>query len=253
MSGQSSNSSADTVVEEENDTPTWRVVLVTVASLLALLTSIYLIHYVIRMKPKPDEFGASTILLYSLGALAVLVVPWKKIGLIPTEIGGVKFERIFEKQKAEEIETIVQLRSEITALTEKVQKLSMSLDMIAPTVESSASNLEVPPQRVISGSGASTLKSIRVDGEGENVSAASGPQVIQGLVVGFLRSRKGLFLSPQKIRAESRTRVGYKLLYEVSLNTLKEALYVAVSEKKITTKISRLGNTLYGMSKNSHL
>jgi hypothetical protein len=86
-----------------------RIGLVLGALLLSLCALAYLIYYAICFHPKPSEAAVPTLLFIGLGALVVLLAPWRDLGLIPTEIAGVKFERIVNAQKKEQIAAIVPL------------------------------------------------------------------------------------------------------------------------------------------------
>ena len=67
-----------------------RVLLVIAASLLSFIGLAYLIYYAVCNHPKPSEIAVPTLLFIGLGALVVLLAPWRDLGLIPTEIAGLK-------------------------------------------------------------------------------------------------------------------------------------------------------------------
>jgi hypothetical protein len=126
---------SDEAGEYENVGEVWsglRLVLVVGASLLSLIALAYLIYYACRFHPKPSEVAVPTVLFIGLGALVVLLAPWRDLGLIPTEIAGVKFERIINARKKEQIAAIVPLQEELKDLKAKYELLMSTIDSSNP-------------------------------------------------------------------------------------------------------------------------
>ena len=81
---------------------------------------------------KGGDVAVPKVLFAGLGALVVLLAPWRDLGLIPTEIGGVKFERIVKAQKKEQIDAIVPLQEELKVLKAKLEVLSRVVEDSSP-------------------------------------------------------------------------------------------------------------------------
>lgn len=82
-----------------------------------------MIFYGWKTQAKPSDIAVPTILFIGLGALAVLVVPWKEIGFVPTEIFEFKFTDVVNAQKKEQIDAIVPIQEEIKTLQVKYDEI----------------------------------------------------------------------------------------------------------------------------------
>lgn len=64
----------------------------------------------------PKELGIPTLLLFAIGALLVILIPWSKLGIRIKKIGSFEFEQIVLSQKKEQAELL-------DSLSQRVEKL----------------------------------------------------------------------------------------------------------------------------------
>ena len=217
-----------------------RIFLVVASAALTVLSLAYLIFYGWNTHAKPSDIAVPTILFIGLGALAILVVPWKEIGFVPTEVFGFKFADIVNAQKKEQIDAIVPLQEEVKALQAKYEELSRAitgLDARSPGREIDLKGIRAPGQ--------DTEEPPEVD------AAAKRSDELQSLLLRFMRRYRGSFFSPLRIQRWGAAQKGFSDLGDFSKEEIRDALFKAVSENGVTTKISRKGSTLYGLSMRS--
>lgn len=206
-------------------TPAWRIWLIILASAIAALALFYLIHTVIvDPKTKPSDVSATTIFLYSLGAIVLLVVPWREIGLIPKKIGEIEFDTALSTQKKEQIDANVALQAEVDKLKETVAALQASIRATGREL-----HLQI------------------VDTPGTD--DFSQTSEAENLVFRFLERYKGTFFSPLRLRNWGSKQNGFSELNKFSKEEVTKVLADGVAKRTISVKVSAIGNTLYGISK----
>jgi hypothetical protein len=212
------------------------------ASLLTLIGLAYLIYYAISHHPKPSDVAVPTVLFIRLGALVVLLAPWRDLGLIPTEIGGVKFERIVKAEKKEQIDAIVPLQEELKALKAKLEVLSRVVGVSSPGL--------LEEQEKQAGAEAARLAP-SLNEKGGRVPDPARPEQLKALLVTFFRRHRGTFFSPIRIQQWGSRQKEFSDFKHYSIDEIREVLFKAVADDEIDTNISKKGKTLYGLSTRS--
>lgn len=210
--------------EASTKTPIWRVSLVILASCVAALAFSFLILTVMKQpQTKPSDVSAGTIFLYSLGVVVLLVVPWRDIGLVPKKIGEIEFDTVISTQKKEQIDANVALRTELDKLRARIAAIELSIQ---------ASGLSQP----------------LVFPKIEEVDGARLAK-LEDLIMRLLERHRGVFFSPLRLRNWGSEKTGFSDLAQYSKEEVTKALSDAVSKRGISVKVSRMGNSLYGLSK----
>ena len=215
-------------VEELNSssgTPAWRIWLIILASAIAVLALSFLIRsVVVDPKTKPSDVSATTIFLYSLGAIVLLVVPWREFGLIPKKIGEIEFDTVLSTQKKEQIDANVALQAEVDKLKGTVAALQASLR--SSGTDARFQIIDIP-----------------------GISDSSEGSEAEDLVVRFLERYKGTYFSPLRLRKWGSKQHGFSDLNKFTKEEITKVLADGVAKRTIGVKVSTMGNTLYGMSK----
>jgi hypothetical protein len=205
----------------------WKKGCIAGAILLTLASGVYLSYYAFAFHPKPSEIAAPLLFMIGLASLALLVIPWKELGFFPTEIAGVKFERIANEQKKEQIDAIVPIQQDIDKLKAQYEAIlgSASLNMVI-----CGEQLAKKEQRLVEQAGDQSNKTL------------------ENTVLAFLRQYRGQFFSPLRIQQWGGARAGFEVLSDHSTDQIRKALFEGVRAGMIDTSISKKGNTLYGVS-----
>jgi len=218
--------------EASSGTPAWRVRLVVLASLVAALALAFLIFTVLKHpQTKPDDVSAGTIFLYSLGAIVLLVVPWRDIGLVPKKIGEIEFDTVISTQKKEQIDANVALQAELDQVKAKVIALEASIRAL------SASKSLVSSESILTGTS-----------QVETAEAAHLAE-LEDLIMRFLEEHKGVFFSPLRLRNWGSLQAGFSGLAHYTKEQITKTLSEGVSKRGIKVRVSWRGNSLYGLSK----
>jgi hypothetical protein len=104
--------------------PGIRPVLVTLLAAVMVFVMVLIVIYSQRSDFKPSEYGLGTVLTFCLAGLVVLLVPWNKLGLTITEIGGIKVaEKMIKVQTHEQNKDVVELRDKILAIENQLSTM----------------------------------------------------------------------------------------------------------------------------------
>jgi hypothetical protein len=207
----SPNEDAIPVSEEVTLPLRLKVILALVFGIPASLVLILLSVYALRKDAKPSELGLGTVLVFCLAALAVILIPWEALGLRLTKIGFLEFSQVIRTQKKEQGESIAFLQEQIDALKQIVEtnKGAQAVEPLTPH-----------PSHVL-------------------------PVVLWR----FLKNYPGRFFSPLLINKWGAKQPGFQELSSFSKEEISQALLKMLSENQVRTKLSKRGNTLYGVSR----
>ena len=236
----------DLIIEEtvdpgEGTSSKWRTGLIWLSAIVAFATLAYLTYFVFNTHPKPSEIDAGYILLFSCAAFALLVIPWQKIEFIPTEIAGVKFERILGAQKKEQIEEFVAIRNDIKNLRARLDALDVPGRL--PQISAAADRPSLPDIVVIPTPEPTKPK----------IAAQSVSDELTTLLIKFFTTFKGSFFSVSRIRNWGGQQKDFESLKQFTHGQIKAKVFDLVAENTLRTAISQRGNTIYGLSGRSSL
>jgi hypothetical protein len=218
----------------------WRIGLVAGGTILSVLALVYLGVYAIRVHPKPSELGISNVLFVGLGIVAVLVIPWKELGFVPTEIAGlVKFERIVNTQKQEQIAAIVPLQADLKDLKNKYESIVNALAISNPGF--------MEEHKLLLAKEETKASTIPAAASGSD-SVLDRPAQLNALLLKFFRKYRGSFFNPIRIQHWGGARTGFSKLGNFSTDEIEQALFKGVADKTIDTMVTNKGSTLYGLS-----
>ena len=153
----------------------------------------------------PNELGLSSIFLFSITALFLVWIPWSKLGIRISKIGGIEFKEIVQEQASEHAE-------EISYLEDRVELLEAHIR--------------------------------RVDNVTEFKESFQEPE-LRKLLMDFLTKYKDWAFSPSRIRVWGSKQQGFYALSEYDHPFIRSTLQKMVSENLLETRISKKGNTLY--------
>ena len=194
------------------------------------------------LPPEAQRCGGPTLLFIWLGTVAVLVIPWKELGFIPTEIAGVKFERIANAQKQEQIAAIVPLQEELKDLAAKYESIVNALAASSPGL------VEEHKQSNTKELDTASIDPNETTGFDKTLDHSTE---LNALLLQFFRKYRGSFFSPVRIQHWGSSRTGFAALGNFSTDEIRQALFKGVDDKAIDTMVNGKGNTLYGLSKRS--
>jgi hypothetical protein len=190
------------------DIPGWLRWTVSIISIvLIFFCSIYAYKYVGNPKDyvSPKDLGLSSLFLFSITALFLVWIPWSRLGIRISKIGGIEFKEIVQGQASEHAEDISYLEDRIESLEAHIRK---------------------------------------VDEMSEFTESFQEPELRQQLLT-FLTKYKEWAFSPSRIRAWGSQQQGYSALSNYEHPFIRSTLQKMVSENLIETRISKKGNTLY--------
>jgi hypothetical protein len=153
----------------------------------------------------PKDLGLNSIFLFSIVALFVIWIPWEKLGIRISKIGGIEFKEIVQEQASEHAEELSYLEDRIESLEAHIR----NDDRITELTE----NFQEPQLRV---------------------------QLIE-----FLTKYNKWAFSPSRIKAWGSQQQGFSGLSAYEHPFLRSTLQKMVSEKLLETRISKKGSTLY--------
>jgi len=188
--------------------PCWLSWLVSiVGAALIIFCVIYTSKYLSAPKDyaSPKELGLSGIFLFSVSAIFLVWIPWSKLGVRISKIGGIEFKEIVQEQASEHAEELSFLEDRIEFLEARIRKL----DETAEITES----FQEPELRKI--------------------------------LIEFLTKYKEWAFSPSRIRAWGSQQQGFSSLSNYGHPLIRSTLQKMVSENILETRISKKGNTLY--------
>ena len=175
----------------------------------AALILFLLIRYSLTAEAKPSELGLGTVLIFCLAGLATILIPWDLLGMRLTKIGPLEFKQVINTQKKEQSET--------------VQFLQNQIDEIKKAIET--------------GGGSKTVRSFQ-----EQPSAA-----LPVLLERFFRNYPRRFFSPYTIISWGGRQPAFKELASFKKEEVTQTLLSMLATGQVQTRISRKGNTLYGI------
>ncbi len=179
----------------------------------AFLVLLLLVHYGLRPDAKPSEFGLGAVLIFCLTGLVIILVPWGTLGLRLKKIGPLEFEQVISTQKKEQSESVAFLQRQIDELKKAFEASPSGVERVEPLSEPH-------PSFVL-------------------------PNVLQK----FLKNYPGRFFSPFTIKNWGAKRSGFEELGSFSKAEISQALLTMLAANQLQTKLSKRGNTLYGVSR----
>jgi hypothetical protein len=172
-----------------------------------------LIHYGLRDDVKPSELGLGAALIFCLACLAIILIPWRMFGLGLKKVGPLEFREVISTQKQEQSESVTFLQNQIDQLKAALEK------KVGSPVDAESSFRPTP--------------SI----------------ALSFLVEKFLRNHSGRFFSPFKVKSWGSEQAGFEQLGSFSSAEITQALLTMLAANRVRTKLSKKGNTLYGVSR----
>lgn len=157
----------------------------------------------------PKDLGLTSVFLFSITILIVVWIPWSRLGVRITKIGGIEFEKIVTQQASEHAEEISYLEDRIEVLEGHVRKSNGMIELEEHFAE---------------------------------------PKVRE-LLLEFLLKYSRWSFSPSRIRAWGSQQQGFSALGEYEHQQIRTVLQKMVSENELETKISNKGNTLYRIAR----
>jgi hypothetical protein len=182
-------------------------------SIPALFVLLLLVNYGLRPDAKPSEFSLGSILIFCLTGLVIVLVPWGTLGLRLKKIGPLEFEQVISTQKKEQSESFAFLQGRIDELKKALEARPSGVERVEPLSD-------LHPSFAL-------------------------PIVLQK----FLRNYPGRFFSPFTIKNWGSKRPGFEEFDSFSKTEISQALLTMLAANQVQTKISKRGNTLYGISR----
>lgn len=212
MSGQESNyEKPEEELESATsnfDIPIWlRWFVSTISVLLITFCSIYAFKYVSHPSEyaSPKDLGLSSLFLFSITSLFLVWIPWSRLGIRISKIGGIEFKEIVQEQASEHAEELSYLEDRIESLEAHIRK---------------------------------------VDEMSEFTEKFHEPELRKQLLE-FLTKHKEWAFSPSRIRAWGSQQQGFSAFANYEHPFIRSTLQKMVSENILETRISKKGNTLY--------
>ncbi|MEH6548282.1 MAG: hypothetical protein V7701_17735 [Sneathiella sp.] len=159
--------------------------------------------------PAPKELGLSGVFLFFTTVLILIWIPWDKLGLRITKIGGIEFKEIVAEQASENAEEFSYLQDRIEYLEGKLH----SMDELAVFHEK-----------------------------------FEGPE-LRNLLLEFLDNYKIWSFSPSRIMSWGAQQQGFSALSSYEHRRIRSTLQSMVAETLLETRVSKKGNTLYRIAK----
>lgn len=153
----------------------------------------------------PSDLGLTMVFLFSIFSLFIVWIPWHKLGMRITKIGGIEFKEIVAEQASEHAE-------EISYLEDRIEVLEANY---------------------------------RRNSEVAEISEHFQEPELRGLLTDFLTKYHNWAFSPSRIRAWGSQQQGFSTLTNYEHPFIRSTLQKMVSEGVLETRISKKGNTLY--------
>jgi hypothetical protein len=188
--------------------PTWfRVVVISIAALLILLSGIYFARYTYEPERfvAPSDLGLGFLILSGVALMLAVIAPWGTIGRIFSKLGPIEFARILETQTQEHAEAVSELRVRLDEVEEKARGIT-GLEPIT-----------------------------------EHLAAVA----LHPLLTKFLRQFAPTAFSPVRIQKWGSRQPGFEEFAKYTSSDIRIVLQKMVADGSVTTTISQLGNTLY--------
>lgn len=188
--------------------PKWIKIITASICIIILSTSVFLMWKYVEAPQQyasPKELQLVNLIIFSLSILILVLVPWNKMGIRIRKIGTVEFDRVVSGQARENAEEFAELRARI----EELEGRTDGMDEINSITEH-FSGIELRP-----------------------------------LLLKFLKSYEPKAYSPLKIYKWGSRQSGFEKLSNHSQGMIRKILQNLVVDGEVSTRVSRLGNTLY--------
>lgn len=183
----------------------WPVTLISTAMIIIWAYVSIRHFYSPKIYAAPSELGLGAISLFSLMLVVAIWIPWRRLGIRVTKIGGIEFEEIFSNQATEHSEEISYLEDRIELLELHIRKADESIILTEQFSE---------------------------------------PE-LRDLLIRFLKEHRKWSFSPSRIKIWGQQQKGYSELSSYEVPFIRSILQKLVSERELETRISKKGNTLY--------
>lgn len=102
----------------ESVLPRWTRILLSLFLIAVIVSCGFVIgfHIANPHSASPKELGIPTFLLFAIGALLIINIPWSRLGIRIKKIGSLEFEQVVLSQKKEQAELL-------DSLSQRVEKL----------------------------------------------------------------------------------------------------------------------------------
>jgi hypothetical protein len=190
------------------DIPDWLRWAVSIISIvLIFFCSIYAYKYLGHPNDyaSPEDLGLSSLFLFSITALFLVWIPWSRLGIRISKIGGIEFKEIVQEQASEHAEELSYLEDRIESLEVQIRK---------------------------------------VDDTSGLTESFQEPELRKQLLKFLIKYKEWAF-SPSRIRAWGSQQQGFSAFSNYEHPFIRSTLQKMVSENVIETRISKKGNTLY--------
>ncbi|MFM2484349.1 hypothetical protein [Celerinatantimonas yamalensis] len=190
------------------DLPSWLKILTSIVSGAFLIFIVaYTWKYLCAPKvlASPKDLGLSGIFLFSISALFLVWIPWSKLGIRISKIGGIEFTQIVREQALEHAEDLIYLEDRIESLEAQARSTNEMAEL---------------------------TETIHEPG-------------LQKLLLEFLTKYKKWAFSPSRIRVWGSKQQGFSAISRYEYPFIRSTLQKMVSENILETRISKKGNTLY--------
>ncbi|WP_415883804.1 hypothetical protein ACMXYN_04645 [Neptuniibacter sp. PT8_73] len=184
----------------------------TVFSILVMSGCVYLVYRYTEAPEtfaSPKELGVSSVFLFFTTLLILIWIPWEKLGLKITKIGGIEFKEIVAEQASENAEEFGYFENRIEFLEQKVHSMN-EVDQLMESFHN--------------------------------------PE-LKNLLLDFLTKYQKWSFSPSRIVAWGAQQQGFSALSNYEHRRVKSALQTMLTENLVETRLSKKGNTLYRIAK----
>lgn len=192
--------------------PFWLKIAISMIALILIVACVCLVtQYVYDPKnaASPNNLGLNSIFLFSITAVILVWIPWQRLGIKITKIGGIEFGEIAAKQASEHAEDLTYLQDRIESLEENARKSDSTLFI--------TEHLKEPELR--------------------------------DLLIRFLTTYNKWAFSPSRIKAWGVQQQGFSELAGYDHPFIRTTLQKMVAENILETRVSKQGNTLFRIPK----
>jgi hypothetical protein len=187
----------------------WKVGLACIFGAPGLFVLFFIAKYSFKGDAKPSELGLGTVLIFCLAGLALVLIPWDLLGLRLKKFGPLEFERVINTQKQEQSESLAHLQKQIDELRQAAGTKLATASVATPIVPS------------------------KVD--------------LPAFLKKFFANYPRRFFSPFTIKSWGGRQPEFKELASFEKEDITQALLSMLAKNEVQTKISKKGNTLYGI------
>jgi hypothetical protein len=184
--------------------------IILIVLILLILTAYF---YFILGTPQnidPSKFGLSEIFIFLTIILAVINIPWGKMGIRIKKIGMLELEQVIKEQSSDNSIEFADLQKQIDELKEI-------------KIENTQNNINTVNKKNIN--------------------------ELDNLILKFLEEHSNYAFSPLRIKNYGGELDGFEKLKNVHTSEIRESLRRLLSKNKVETRISKKGNTIYIIKK----